>query len=106
MNIFKIKDMVRGWIIGDFEPSVVRTKDFEVGIVEHFKGQKWPKHYHKVAKEINCLILGRMMVHNTIIEEGDIFVFDPGETCEPIFLEDCKILVVKTPSVIGDKYEI
>ena len=46
------------------------------------------------------------MVHGKIIEPGTIFIFDKTEIADPVFLEDCRVLVVKTPSVIGDKYEI
>jgi hypothetical protein len=47
-----------------------------------------------------------MKIQNQIIEEGDIFILSPYEIADPIFLEDCEVLIVKTPSVPGDKYEI
>ena len=40
MKIKKINDMWRGWFIGDFEPSVLKTKEFEVGVLTHKKGEK------------------------------------------------------------------
>ena len=43
--------MWRGWFIGDFEPSVLKTKDFEVGVLVHPKGEKWPAHFHPVCTE-------------------------------------------------------
>jgi quercetin dioxygenase-like cupin family protein len=106
MKTANINDMVRGWFIGNFEPSVLRTKDFEVGILSHKKGEIWPEHYHKIATEYNVLISGKMLIKNTIIDPGTIFIFEPGETADPQFLEDCNVLVVKTPSVIGDKYNV
>lgn len=102
----KLSDMWRGWLIGDFEPSVHRTKDFEVGLLTHEKGEFWPKHYHAEAVEINVLLEGKMLVNDEIIESGDIFVFEPYETADPTFLEDCKVLCIKTPSKPGDKYEV
>jgi len=106
MIIDNINRMFRGWFIGDFEPSVLKTKNFEVGVLIHKKGELWPKHFHKEAVEYNCLLDGKMMVHGKIIEPGTIFIFDKTEIADPVFLEDCRVLVVKTPSVIGDKYEI
>ena len=53
MKIKKINDMWRGWFIGDFEPSVLKTNEFEVGVLTHKKGEKWPKHYHNIATEYN-----------------------------------------------------
>jgi hypothetical protein len=47
MIVSDIKDMFRGWFIGNFEPAIFKSKDFEVGILFHSKGEKWPKHYHK-----------------------------------------------------------
>lgn len=105
MRIYNIKNMTRGWFIGNFEPSILRTKDFEVGLLTHKKGEVWPKHYHALAVEYNVLIEGSMTVQGTKINPGDIFVFDPMEIADPVFHEDCKVLCVKVPSVIGDKHE-
>lgn len=106
MIIDNIKRMYRGWLIGNFEPCILKTKDFEIGILTHKKGEVWPKHFHKEAVEYNCLIEGKMTVQNKLIEPGMIFIFEKNEIADPIFLEDCKVLVIKIPSVIGDKYEI
>ena len=47
-----------------------------------------------------------MKVQNTLIHSGDIFVFDKYEISDPEFLEDCKVLCVKTPSIKNDKFEV
>lgn len=106
MKTAKLSDMTRGWFIGDFEPSVMRTPLFEVGILSHKKGEVWPAHYHKVATEYNVLLDGRMRIAGEIVEVGDIFWFEPGDIADPEFLEDCRVCVVKRPSIIGDKYEV
>jgi len=106
MNVQKINKMKGGWFIGDFEPSVCKTKDFEVCYKVHEKNEKWPVHYHKIATEINYLIRGKMIIQDTQLAEGDIFVFSPGEVANPIFLERCEIIVVKIPSLVNDKYEV
>ena len=41
-----------------------------------------------------------------MLNSGDVFVFDKGEVADPIFLEDCKLIVVKIPSIPSDKFEI
>ena len=56
--------------------------------------------------EINYLVKGRMTIQNTELNEGDIFIFNPYEIADPIFLEDCTVVIIKTPSVPGDKYVI
>ena len=103
MQVSKLSDMWRGWLIGDFDPSVLRTKDFEVGVLSHPKGEKWPAHYHKVGTEYNVLLEGSMNVCNKELEAGDIFVIYPGEIADPTFHQDCKILCVKVPSNTNDK---
>ena len=99
-----MKEMSRGWFIGNFSPSILKTEDFEVGLLSHTKGEDWPEHYHKVATEYNVLLSGKMNVNGEPIAVGDIFVIYPNEKSKPDFLEDCLVLCVKTPSVIGDKY--
>ncbi|QBL12339.1 hypothetical protein [Campylobacter helveticus] len=38
MQIFKLENMIRGWFVGNFEPSVLKSKDVEVGVKEYQKG--------------------------------------------------------------------
>lgn len=106
MDILKGKDMIGGWFVGDFEPTAYKTKDFEVSYKTHYQGEVWDNHYHKVATEINYLIRGKMKLSGTTLEEGDIFTLHPGEIAVPEFLTDCELVVVKTPSIKGDKYII
>lgn len=106
MKLNNLKDMHRGWFIGDFEPSVFRTDKFEVAVLNHPKGEQWPKHYHKEAVEINVLVSGKMKINGVLISSGEIFTIEQNEVANPEFLEDCTIVCVKTPSVPGDKYEV
>lgn len=106
MVVKKIDDFKGGWFIGNFSPAVLKTKDFEVCYKKHKKGEAWPKHYHKQAKEINYLINGKMVIQDTLLIAGDIFIIAPKEVADPKFLTDCEVIVVKVPSVKKDKYEI
>lgn len=100
-----MNEMTGGWFVGDFEPSVYKTKEFEVCYKTHPKGESWPTHYHTTT-EINYLIRGKMMANDTLIQAGDIFVVEPYETVAPIFIEDCELIVVKSKSLKNDKYEV
>lgn len=106
MNITKLKDYTRGWLIGNFEPSILRTEDFEVGVLTHKKGENWPAHYHKESIEYNVLISGRMIIQGKELNSGDVFVFDKNEIADPVFLEDCVVVCVKVPSIPSDKYKV
>jgi len=104
MKKFRIEDMKRGWFIGDFEPVAYKTKNFEVGLGHHKKGERWDKHYHKLATEITLIIKGKVEINDQIFVEGDIFIIDKNEVVEPLFLEETDYVVVKTISDINDKY--
>lgn len=98
MKIDRIENMKGGWFIGDFEPSVYKTKDFEVSYKVHYKGEKWDFHYHTEVTEINYLVKGQLIIQNTILNTGDIFTLEPYEISDPEFVTDCELVVVKTPS--------
>lgn len=106
MKVYKLEDMKGGWYIGDFSPTTFHSKDFEVCYKEHFKGEKWDTHYHKEGTEINLLIKGKMTIQGRELNSGDVFILNPYEIADPIFLENCKIVIVKTPSIPGDKYTV
>lgn len=116
MIINRIENMKGGWFIGNFEPSVFRTSDFEVGHKLHKVGETWDKHYHKRGVEVTYLLRGKMRLQlwhdldrkpeEHILVGGDVFVIHPGETVFPEFIEDCEVIVVKTPSDTGDKYVV
>ena len=104
MKLDRLERMIGGWFVGNFDPSVLRTPDFEVGYKFHPKGEKWDKHYHKKGVEITYLVRGKMQIQNKILTSGDIFIIFPNEVADPVFLEDCEVVIVKSPSIIGDKY--
>jgi len=103
MKITKLADYYKGWFIGNFEPSIFKTDKFEVGIIFHKKGEEWTCHYH-TGTEINYLISGKIRMQEEVLVSGDVFMLAPYEVADPEFLEDCMVVVVKTPSIPGDKY--
>jgi len=106
MKKHDMAEFYRGWLIGNFEPSILKTEAFEVGVLTHAKGETWAKHYHKIGTEYNVLLKGQMQICGETINEGQVFILEPNEVADPVFLEDCVVLCVKTPSVPGDKYEV
>jgi len=106
MKCDKINNMVRGWFIGNFEPSFYKTSDFEVSYMRHSKGEYWAPHFHKESVEINYLIRGSMSVQGKLLSAGDLFMFEKGEIADPIFHEDVELIVVKVPSLPNDKYNV
>jgi hypothetical protein len=105
MKIYKFEQMKGGWFVGNFSPSAHVTEACEVSYKIHQKGEFWAPHIHRIATEINFLVKGKMLFQGQELNSGDIFVVEPSEIGDPIFLEDCELVVVKTPSVLGDKYD-
>jgi mannose-6-phosphate isomerase-like protein (cupin superfamily) len=95
--------MTRGWIIGDFTPSILKTSQFEIGYLSRKKGHDYA-HVHNEADEYNILIKGAMKLNNEILSEGDIFIIKKGMLAKPFFLEDSNIICIKCPSKPSDKY--
>lgn len=99
----RIENFTRGWFIGDFEPSLLKTKEFEVALISHDKDEHIPLHYHAKAIEYNVLVLGKMLVNGEEINAGDVFVFSKNEVADVTVLEESKVMCVKVPSMIRDK---
>lgn len=106
MIVSKMKDMKGGWFVGNFQPTAYKTDKFEVCYKFHPKGDIWDTHYHKIGTEINYLIEGKMVIQGKELVQGDIFILEPYEIADPIFTEDCTVLIIKTPSAPGDKYVV
>ena len=101
-----LTNYTRGWIIGDFAPSIIKTKSFEIGILFHPKGEQRPPHFHSQITEYNILVSGKMKINNKVLMPGTIFIFEPYEIANPEFLDDCMVICVKIPSIPDDKHII
>lgn len=107
MKVAKLDDMIKGWFIGNFEPSLVKTNDVEVAVKKYKEGDKEAKHYHKIATEITVITSGRVKMNGVEYTEGDIIVMEPGEVTDFECLENnTHNVVVKIPGANNDKYII
>lgn len=104
MEVHKLSDMVKGWFVGSFEPSVIKTGDVEVAVKSYKKGDKEDSHYHKVATEVTVIVSGRVIMFGQEYVAGDIIVVHPGDITAFEALEDTVNCVVKLPGASNDKY--
>jgi len=104
MNKANISDMTGGWFIGSFMPAVLTTENFEVGIKKYKKGDYEESHLHKIAVEITAIVSGKVRMKGIEYKEGDIITINPGESTDFLALTDVTNVVIKTPSILGDKY--
>ena len=103
---FKLDNFIKGWIVGNFEPSIIKTKDFEVAVKDYKSGDKEPEHVHKIAREITVFVSGVFKMKGKEFKKGDIVFLEPGESTDFECIEDGSVTVIKTPSILGDKYQI
>lgn len=104
MEIFKLDDMVKGWFIGDFEPSLFNTSDVEVGVKYYKEGDYEPSHFHKIATEFTLVLDGKVEMNGKVYESGQIVKIIPYESTDFRALTNVKTVVVKIPGATNDKY--
>lgn len=104
MNVSKLDEMKRGWFIGDFTPTLYRTSDVEVAVMEYAAGTEEQWHYHKVATEFTVIVRGEVEMSGKRFSQGDIVVMNPGEGTDFRAITDVITTVVKIPGAPNDKY--
>ena len=104
MRVSKLNEFFKGWLVGNFEPSLFKTNDFEVAVKSYKKGDYDPTHYHKVATEITIITKGTVVMNLEVYNEGDIIVIEPGDASDFRATNDVTTTVIKFPCVEGDKY--
>lgn len=102
----KLKDMTKGWFVGNFEPSLIKTNDVEVAVKVYKKGDKEGEHYHKIATEITVIVSGKVRMFGQEWNTGDMIVAEPGDVTDFEVLEDTFTTVVKIPGANNDKYVV
>ena len=104
MKVDKLNNMFKGWVVGNFEPSLFKTDDFEVAVKEYEAGDYEEKHYHKVATEITIIGKGKVEMNGVEYNSGDIITIEPGEATDFKVIKDTITTVIKFPCVKDDKF--
>ncbi|NMC62467.1 MAG: hypothetical protein GYA55_04795 [SAR324 cluster bacterium] len=106
MEVYRLDQMEKGWFVGDFSPAVLHTSDFEIAIKRYKSGDSEARHVHKVASEITVIAEGQVEMNGRVFEENSIILIAAGEPAEFRAITDALTVVVKQPSVKGDKFAI
>lgn len=104
MNKFNLKDFKKGWFVGNFEPSLIKTNDVEVAVKKYKAGECEEFHYHKISTEITCILKGEVQMNGVIYKSGDIIKINPLEGTDFKAVTDAENVVVKFPGANDDKY--
>ena len=104
MIVRSLNDMVGGWMVGDFEPTCLKTSACEVACKHYEAGASEAAHVQRIAVEVTLIASGRVTMNGRTFSIGDIIVLEPGDLTDFQALENTTTVVVKLPSVAGDKY--
>ena len=105
MDKYALNDMVKGWFVGAFAPTALKTDAVEVGVKHYKAGAAEALHHHKVATEVTVVLDGQARMNGQVYGSGDILVIHPGEATDFEALTDLTTVVVKLPGALNDKYE-
>lgn len=104
MKKFNEKSLIKGWFVGDFDPTCLQTQNAEVALKRYKAGDKEDHHYHKIATEITFIVSGKVRMNGEIYGEGDIILIEPLESTDFEALTESINVVVKVPGAKNDKY--
>lgn len=102
---FSLENMIKGWFVGNFEPSLFKTNDVEVGVKKYLAGDYENAHFHKIATEFTVIISGVVEMNGIQYVENDIIKIIPGVSTNFKAITDAVTVVVKLPGANNDKYE-
>lgn len=104
MKKVNLKDFFKGWFVGNFDPSIIKTNDVEVAVKQYQAGDYESIHYHKLATEITVIISGEVEMNGIKYLADDIIIIEPYDKTDFKCLTDVVTVVVKYPGANNDKY--
>jgi len=103
MKIAKLSDFTNGWFLGNFEPSLFKSPDFEICVKNFKKGEIEAAHFQRIATEVTVVLSGTVRMGEHVLQVDDILTIYKDEIFDFEALTDCKVLGVKFPSLPDDK---
>jgi quercetin dioxygenase-like cupin family protein len=103
MKQYKLEDFFKGWVVGNFSPSLHQTSDFEVGVKFFKPGDIEEAHKQLVATEITIVIDGIVRLGSERYTKGDIIEIPPHEVADFESLTHSSLVCIKFPSLPNDK---
>ena len=103
MELSRIDDYKLGWFVGNFEPTILASSEFEIGVKFFHKGDTEPFQFQKSSVELTVIVSGFVRIGNLNLSQGDILKIEPGEIANFEALSDGALVCVKSPSNPADK---
>jgi hypothetical protein len=98
--------MIRGWVAGSFEPSLVKTDDYELAVKYYKRNDKEASHAHFLSSEITIIAMGSVIINGVQYYERDIIIQERGDYADFECISEEAITVVLRPdgSFPNDKH--
>jgi quercetin dioxygenase-like cupin family protein len=103
MEVYNLDDFFKGWIVGNFSPSLFVNSEFEVGVKFFKKGDVELAHKQLTATEITVVIEGNIRLSSFEYSRGDVILIPPNEVANFESLTDSSLVCIKYPSIPNDK---
>jgi hypothetical protein len=100
---YRLEDFKLGWIIGDFSPSLLHSKEIEISIKHFKKGEVESSHKQLIATEITVVVSGSIRLGKSLYGVNDIIQILPDTYADFESLTDSSLVCIKYPSLPSDK---
>lgn len=88
---------IRGWIVGNFDPALIKSDSHEIGIKYYKIGDYEKSHRHNLSREVTVIVFGTVKINGIIYGEGDIIIQECGDYADFEVLSEKAITVVYRP---------
>lgn len=105
MTLTNLNDYIKGWFVGNFNPTLIDNEHFEVAVKRYKSGDYEERHHHKIATEITVIVEGEVEMNGLKYIKDDIITIQPNESIDFKCITNVVTVVVKTPSTNNDKYK-
>ena len=103
MQRVNLGDYLGGWLVGNFQPALAQTEEFEFAVKYFKEGDNEQRHYQVTAYELSVVVSGSCRIGEVSLQAGEALLIEPGEIAGFEAFSDCSIAVVKWPSIPNDK---
>lgn len=104
IQVHRIEQFVGGWFVGNFVPSLFRSKEIELGFKHFEAGDTEPEHFQCESTELTFVVKGDCRIGDRKLGAGDIAQIPPGLSASFEAFSGVDLIVVKFPSTPEDKF--
>ena len=105
MRKYSLNDFTKGWIVGDFSPSLHKNPHVEVSVKKFKAGDVEKSHMQKISTEITIIVTGTIRLGDNYFLQNDVVDIPPLEFADFEAITDCDLVCIKFPSIASDKFE-